>query len=344
MITRKSTHVSTREVNADLVAVIEAAYCVERDETSWIAGMVDAIAPSFPQALGAAGYAYDITNEGRVRARSFVARSTRVEPGEVMEWLQRVPPPYVEAVWAKLACAYASEAPGFDDLEIVRDFMRPRGIADVFGVNGASPTGQGCVICVELAEAGVCSPAARATWTRIARHIAAGHRLRRRLDGHKHEDADAILDARGRLAHAEREAQSAAARTALEAAVVRMDRARGALRWTAPSAAVEEWRGLVAARWSLVDAFDAGGERYVVARRNDPNLPGPEVLSPRERQVLAYAAMGNANKMIAYTMGISVSTVGVLLSRCVRKLRVTSRNEAIARWRQRNEEDEPSET
>jgi DNA-binding CsgD family transcriptional regulator len=53
-------------------------------------------------------------------------------------------------------------------------------------------------------------------------------------------------------------------------------------------------------------------------------------LSERERQVLAYAALGHPNKLIAYELGIANSTVSVLLARAQTKLGAASRNEMLA--------------
>ena len=125
----------------------------------------------------------------------------------------------------------------------------------------------------------------------------------------------------------------ASAREALRDAVRRIDRARGKMRRADPGHAVEEWRGLVAARWSLVEHFESDGRRYLVARRNDPDAAGPDSLTRRERQVLGYATLGHSNKLIAYELGISASTVGVLLLRAARKLKAHGRAEVIAAWR-----------
>jgi DNA-binding CsgD family transcriptional regulator len=58
--------------------------------------------------------------------------------------------------------------------------------------------------------------------------------------------------------------------------------------------------------------------------RSCPCAPTPvtrrPTLTPRERQVLELASMGESNKLIADQLGITVSTAGVLLSRAKRKL------------------------
>jgi DNA-binding CsgD family transcriptional regulator len=104
--------------------------------------------------------------------------------------------------------------------------------------------------------------------------------------------------------------------------------ARGQLR-RGSRAGRELWRALVAARWSLVDHFDADGRRYYVAHRNDPGVADPRALTPRERHVVALAALGRADKLIAYELGLSRSAVAFYLGAARRKLGVGSRTELI---------------
>jgi DNA-binding CsgD family transcriptional regulator len=53
-------------------------------------------------------------------------------------------------------------------------------------------------------------------------------------------------------------------------------------------------------------------------------------LSCRERQAMALLALEQTNKEIAFALGISASTVGVLLHRAAQKLQTTTRGELIA--------------
>jgi DNA-binding NarL/FixJ family response regulator len=190
-------------------------------------------------------------------------------------------------------------------------------------VRAVNPDRSGCTIGV-LTRAE--TPLARSTvtrWKRLSAHLAAGLRLRARLSAPTKPSADgeAVLRPDGRVEHATGDAKATAARDALKAGARAVDRARGALRRRDADEAVEVWRGLVAGRWSLIDRFESDGRRYLVAHRNAPDVPDPRALTERERQVLGYADLGHPNKLIAYHLGLSPSTVGVLLVRARLKVR-----------------------
>jgi len=111
-------------------------------------------------------------------------------------------------------------------------------------------------------------------------------------------------------------------RAALRDAVVELERAR------VPSRGGEH--APVDARWTLIDRFERAGRRYVVAVEDDAaGLPAAGSLTPREQEVLAAAASGRSTKVIAYDLGLSDSTVRVLLMRAARRLGVASRRELI---------------
>jgi DNA-binding NarL/FixJ family response regulator len=131
------------------------------------------------------------------------------------------------------------------------------------------------------------------------------------------------------LLHAEGEARLADARRALESAVANLERARTSLRGDAAEA-LSAWKGLVSARWTLVDQIDAHGARYIVARENAPSTAGLPSLTTAERCVVTYAARGFSTKEIAYTLGLADTTVRVLIMRAVRRAGVRDRNELLA--------------
>jgi DNA-binding CsgD family transcriptional regulator len=55
------------------------------------------------------------------------------------------------------------------------------------------------------------------------------------------------------------------------------------------------------------------------------------LLTERERHIVALAVLGQHNKLIAYNLGISHSTVRVPMARAARKLGAQSRDELIRR-------------
>lgn len=78
------------------------------------------------------------------------------------------------------------------------------------------------------------------------------------------------------------------------------------------------------------------GERYfppdVEPRRENGPTVAPdeaETLSPREREVLGELAAGKSNKEIARALGIELVTVSMHLTNVYRKLKVSSRTQAV---------------
>jgi DNA-binding CsgD family transcriptional regulator len=214
--------------------------------------------------------------------------------------------------------------------ELERDLeqcLRAWDVADELWVNAQDPTGIGCWFVAPLRRRGPLHPREAHRWSCIAAHVATAFRVRRQFAGSdplatgaRPSSPEAILDPDGKLEHAQAPAQSDAARAALRRSVRALDRARGSLRRHDPEEAMAVWQALVAGRWSLLDHFDSDGRRFVVAHRNDARVPDARGLTLRERQVLAYAALGHSNKVIAYELGLSTSTVSTHLGRARAKL------------------------
>ena len=111
-------------------------------------------------------------------------------------------------------------------------------------------------------------------------------------------------------------------RNAARDAVLRMEDAHGPVRV----------RTTVDAELVVLDHFERDGKRYVIAVEHSPpaRVTGLSALSARERQVLAAAAAGHTNKVIAYDLGVAHSTVRVLLARAAKRLNATSRQELVS--------------
>jgi DNA-binding NarL/FixJ family response regulator len=88
-----------------------------------------------------------------------------------------------------------------------------------------------------------------------------------------------------------------------------------------------EWQGPVAARWTIVAQYERDGEHYLVARRRDLTSFARDRLPERELEVVRQLGRGLTTKEIAFELGISASTAGVLLWRAAAKLNVRGRRE-----------------
>jgi DNA-binding CsgD family transcriptional regulator len=206
--------------------------------------------------------------------------------------------------------------------------VREGQLGDLRFVNATDPTHVGCMFLVPSATRIRWTPRETHRWKLVAAHIAAGLRVRRRLlETPKYAPGavpEAVLRPDGHLEHAETPAQGELARTVLQRSAAALDRARGRLRREDTDEALTIWEGLIAGRWSLVDHVDSDGRRLLLAHRNDPGAPDVRGLSLRERQVLSYVALGHSNKVIAYELGLTTSTVAGHLARAREKLGLRS--------------------
>ncbi len=317
----------------DLVRIVEASYALEAaDDTAWLGGVADALRAELGFEDGVVAYSFHMAENGWITPRAMALAGAAPDLAQDLLNPGAMPPKAAQSViqahsisGASLASRIGGENDPEQSAEARAYFervLRSRGFADALTLNATDPTRFGCLFFAPTRHATKLGPRARARYAKIAAHIAAGMRLRSAIGP---KDGEAVLEGNGKVAHATGDATAASARTALRDAVRAMERARGTLRKRDPEQALATWRGLVAGRWSLVDRFDSDGRRYLVARPNEPDAPDPRALTPRERQVAGFAALGQSNKLIAYELGISPSTVGVLLARAAKKLGVKSR-------------------
>lgn len=321
--------------DASWIDIIEASYCVDLDEPAWLEGLLAAAAPRLERGIGSWAMSYDFDGDALVRLRVPVARN--LPPGgslaSVLAAQADVPPAAVAQTFRTTTCGTASQLLGgrYAQQTSIDRFDR-FGLRDSLGINVRDPTDTGCVLVGLLPEQSALRPDEIEIWKKIASHIAAGFRLQRarRAGGPTGTDgAEAVLAPSGKVEHAEEAAKHAGARAQLCAAVRAVEAAKGSLRRRAPDQAVDRWKTLVAARWTLLDHVEVDGRRYFVARENAPVDGAPLELTERERQVLSRAALGHHNKLIAYELGITASTVRVLFSRASAKLGTSSREDTV---------------
>jgi DNA-binding CsgD family transcriptional regulator len=332
-------------VKNDAIAIVEAAYDLGTSERDWLTALLERASRRLDRGMGVAAWRYDgrqgIIPESRIWSgidedlKTAWIGMASVQEGKLSKRVHSIPGTFVTA----------TENLGLTEAEAMvfppsARLLHPVGVYDIVAVNVRDPSGDGVVLAAPMPDVRRPTVRERRPWSRIGAHIEAAARLRRALAGLPDRDptagAEAILSPDGAVQHAEAPAKSEAARTTLRSAARAIDRARGKAR-ADEDEALELWQGLVAGRWSLVERFDSDGRRFLVARRNDPHVVDPRALTLRERQVLAYAAMGHRLKLIAYALGLSVPTVSNHRTRAMRKLGLTSQADLTALFAERSE-------
>jgi DNA-binding CsgD family transcriptional regulator len=320
------------------MAILEAVYRVECPRSTWFTGVLAAVAAALKRGDWVGGVLYDVS---RPRVRLDDIGGVGMPEG----WLEigktmHQDPRLADAIVASYRATVCTTLPelestihGHEVRRAQREYYGPRRVPTQTMINGLDGSGKGCCLYLFSRNTRALTPRTRQLFGRLATHLATGYRLQRRLAADpspETSDIQAVLEPDGHIAHAEVGARAAPAREALAFAV----RAREGIRRQTPAEpapVLRSWRGLVAARWTLVDHFERGGRRFVLARENAPMGRGPAALSMRERQVASLAALGRSNKLIAYELGLAHSTIRVIVARACAKLGVSSRRALVAR-------------
>jgi DNA-binding CsgD family transcriptional regulator len=316
------------EIVGSLVGLVETAYDVDAPSPSWLEGLRLAAEKCFRGPLAVQAYTFQVAGDGAFKVLDLAS-----EPA----WADALRANHAAASPDLIKRLYLSGKP----VDNLRSALRPDdgplyeqivrlGVGDALGVTGIDPTGFGCSLhFLDRARFQLTRPARQAL-ARVAAHLASARRLRERLEqggGQRDavEGADAVLSGDGRVQHAERDARSAESRAALREAVRRMERAR--LRSTRADAetALGLWRAMVDGRWSLLERFESGGRRILVARRNDPASRPSHALSELERKAVALLAVGHSQKLCAYELGRAESTIHEVAASAMKKMGVRSR-------------------
>lgn len=328
--------------------VIEACYRLDREVGPWLTEVTEAGCAVVGMSLGLAALVYEGDHHGVVERMRFAGGC---DPRWAARFLARVAREHLEdgargdiaraSKYVHCACVSAARpAAMLGGTRSLKPFLGALaewgGAKDMLIVQGFDPSGAGVWFGAARKRRAALSDAMAVRCAHVATHLAIGWRARRLVAGRPLATAEAVSSPDGRLLHAEAPAKTEEVRATLRRAVLALDRAR--LSRTPDDEASATRTGLVDARWSLLDDFDTDGRRFVVAVRNDAHLPPHDVLTPRECQVVAHAAMGHRNKEVAYDLGLSDATVRVLMHRAAKKLGVVGRRAAIACFLARSKE------
>lgn len=332
----------TSSVKADVLRVIEAAYGAGDDE-QWLGGIAEAARVALQAERGVVTYRYFIGPTSKPEIGTFVERgASGFDKAGLEQLLERAPLELARTSFDRNRVATLSEFMGRPPRQtaLFEQHLPTRDMQDGLGILTVDPSGEGLVITTGLSQMRELSPAFKRTWSRVMLHVSAGLRLRQARPGSV-AAPEAVLDPDGKVQDASGPARDRHARAALRQAARAIDRARSSLEQD-PESAVQLWRALVDARWSVIDWFDSDGRRFLIARPNPIGAQPVRRLTPAEQQVTALAALGRTNKLIAYELGVSVGTVGTLLSRAMHKLRLSSRAKLIEYWRRQAQTEPPA--
>lgn len=322
-----------------LLEVLATGYRLDLDGPSYVRQLANAAARVLDRGLGVMAYTYDARHSGGPLIDHY-AVSERFDEAWLPKFYEAVDEAGLDvgspqhptgfAAWGHLTCGQASRIPAMGPLLPL--FRHIGGARDTFAVNALDASGHGLWIGAPMKTTAKVPDERVALFTRVAAHLTSAIRLRRTYGADKPPPA-AVLSPAGDLLHAETNG-AVDARADLRRAAVAFERARTKEMRVDPDGATRKWRALVQARWSLLDDFDSDGRRFVVAVENAPPTLAPRRrLSQRELQVMTQAHLGHTDKEIAYELGLSVSTVRVLIHRATLKLGAAGRRDALARFR-----------
>jgi len=311
-----------------LVSLVEVAY---RPHTAhdWLAQVLTALRPLLDRGSGLLCYSFDAADSDRIQLGEPLFAGAGHEVWEAMQQSTRgLEPRAVQRTYLGTR-PFGSVAQRFTGdsrrifSELARQNYQPNGFSDLLVLHLVQADRRGCLFAAPLGRSVAASRKEITIWSRIAAHLRAGYRASLRY-GHALEDADAVLDPNGRVLDARGLAASAASREALRQAALSAERARRARPDSRSADELELWPALVAGHWTLIERFDADGRRFLLARRNEPDVQKLVKLTPREREVIRRVLLGQANKLIAHDLLVSEATVSEHLKIALAKLNLRS--------------------
>ena len=320
-----------------LLDFVEAVYALELTDDAWLTRGLEALATVCGPEHDYEGLFYDASNVEELKRWNH-RRLQPTPPGLLSQqkiFQQLTGPDFVRATFRSLSVGCGSRAAHRYIEPVLRERAR-NGWGDFFYLNGLDPSGVGCVLTLNCRQPEFTLEAGElAIFRRLATHLSAAFRCRRRLAEASANRAgtapapEAVLDADGRVLHAEGAASGKLAQQRIRDAAKAIDAARAGGTRRQGCQALDLWHPLTDARWTLVDSYQEGGNRYVVARENCAEAHDFAAFTDRERQVVVHAALGMSNKEIAYTLGVADATVRVLMTRIARRLGVRTRKEVL---------------
>ncbi len=311
-----TTRTKRRETDATFAAV-DAAYDRGPTDTEWFSQLIQAHLPLLDHGLGVGGL---IAVKSKTPGLPTI-EATHVETGpddlmaRQIESAAALPAERThEQTYTGVFVVSERTAEYPAMLETWRTFFD--GAADAIGVMTVDTDGRGVLILAPTPEVVELGPRERSRWEMVAAHLASGARLRSALKKQRATvtsesglplGADAIIDPTDfRITDGGQ---------------------------SDTNEALADWWALVGGQWSMVDWFDTDDRRFVLALPNPPSVPNPRGLTEQEQRVIAFAALGDSHKLIAYRLGLSRSRVSHLVASGMRKLGTKTQAELVQKLR-----------
>jgi DNA-binding CsgD family transcriptional regulator len=327
-------------VRADgAIAVVEAAYNLDLSDTEWLLAMARSACRVLGDPDMMAHAAIYRSNEDGFQ---FEARALEPHDDDYLSAIDamesRLPTRINATKYRTTFCQSASELavsyrlPASVASMVLGYALKRWNVREVVQIQGGVLEDLSVGISAARRQPVTISPRQRHTWKLVGTHMAAGLRLRRSVGSRARliEDADLVFERSGAIASARNEvAIDRELREKLRESARAVEHARGALARDDTDKAVELWRGLFEGRWTVVETFDSDGRAYVVAHENEPMVAETRALTRRERQVVELAAQGHSDDFVAYTLGLSATTVQTHLQRALTKLGIATRVQLV---------------
>jgi DNA-binding CsgD family transcriptional regulator len=225
-----------------------------------------------------------------------------------------------------------AEAPEESSCRPFEDALAATGFEDIWAVCGVNPDATGIAFAIPFSGSHGISRQLQHEWGKVSIHVAAAHRLRKRIRCGTGcldlaDEAHGVFGPDGRELHLTENAISD--HEALRRFITAIDRERARELRCDGTEVLSVWTGLLKGRWSVLDQIDSDGRHFVLVFENEPEAAAPRALSRREAQVATYAAQGHANKTIGYELGIGISTVATHLRNALAKLGLKRRTDLV---------------
>lgn len=297
--------------------LVETAYRLDLSEETCVAELARVVAGAFDRSHPVAAFVTTRGADGGFDLKALVSPEARLAAAlkQTVTWIPEIK--QQEMASGEPIFATSSQVFGLPQM---KQLTAATGVPEFAGL--ICPTGLG-VLVVGSSKSELLRPteADNRRWLPVAAHLSSAWRLRNAMTAER--DGEVSFLPSGRLIDEGAEAVAGPVRKLLRRAVV--DRERLRVRNTE-----EFWPALIAGRWTLVDRFESGGRRLVVACRNDPLAAPYHMLRGAEAAVLRRALAGVAGKVIAADMRMSDATISRLIARSLRRLGLRSLAEAGA--------------